>query len=53
MHTEYAANVAFQSQAAERARWAAKLSAPAATQRKTPRMVRRVSMLARIVALFA
>lgn len=53
MHTEYTTNIAFQSQAAERARWAAVLAKPASTQRKNPRMVRRVSVLARIIALFA
>lgn len=51
--SEYTANIALQSQAEERARWAAVLAKPASTQRKTPRMVRRVSVLARIVALFA
>lgn len=50
--SEYTANAAFQANAAERARWAAVLVKPA-TQTRAPRMVRRVSMLARIVALFA
>lgn len=50
MHsTEYTANAAFQANAEERARWVAVLAAPT----RAPRMVRRVSMLARIVALFA
>ena len=49
--TEAAANTYLDAQAAERARWAAVLAKPA-TQRKAPRVVRRVSVLARIIALF-
>jgi len=51
--SEYTANLALQSQAAERAHWAAVLAKPASAQRNAPRMVRRVSMLSRIVAMFA
>lgn len=47
--TEYTANAALQANAAERARWAAVLAAPT----RAPRTVRRVSLLARIVARFA
>lgn len=53
MHNEYTANLTLQSTAQECARWAAVLAKPASPQRKAPRMVRRVSVLARIVALFA
>lgn len=47
--SEYTANAALQANAEERARWAAVLAAPT----RAPRMARRVSLLARIVALFA
>lgn len=50
--SEYTANTYLSQQAAERTRWAAVLAKPA-TQTRAPRIVRRVSLLARIFALFA
>ena len=48
--TERTANQALESYAAERARWVAVLAKPTTATRRT---VRRPSLLARIIALFA